>query len=169
MGANAKGRQVMTFAAALQRRMLLAFLGVLLVLYTSAVFTTEQWSVTRGEMVAVLLCAAGLAFALPTPLRRWRYLVSVVCLCVAPIVPMIHHDLIVAQVWALIPLMFAAIYIRVWHRPAPGARSGRAAFGGQCGGAGGGACSGAVAVVLHVRGVHHRRRGDHRRAALHTL
>ena len=59
----------------------------------------------------------GLALAIPGSLRRWRYAGAVACVCVAPVVALPFHYQPVAQVWAVIPLMFVTIYLRTWHRP----------------------------------------------------
>lgn len=106
----------MTFAAVLQRRMLLAYLGVMLALYVSAVLTSAGMESARGELGSVALCVTGLALIVPSPLRPRRYAPAVACMCAAPIVAMVFHDLGAAQVWSLIPLMFAAVFVRVWHR-----------------------------------------------------
>lgn len=108
----------MGLAAGLQRRMLVGFLAVLLALYVSAVLTSWGMRSARGEWGSAALCAVGLALALPPPLRSRRYVAAVLCLCAAPIAAMLFHDIDAAQVWAVIPLMFSAIYVRAWHRAA---------------------------------------------------
>ncbi|MGE0220575.1 diguanylate cyclase [Mycolicibacterium sp.] len=100
-----------------QRRMLLIFLAILLVLYAAAVATTGFSADVRGEIAATVLCVAGLGLAARPPLRGVRYWAAVVCMCAAPIATMLFHQVDVAQVWALTPLMFAAVFVRAWHRP----------------------------------------------------
>lgn len=108
----------MDFAAALQRRMLLGYLGVLLVLYLSSVASAWGMSSVRGEIISVALCVVGLALAARAPLGRLRYGLAVTCLCAVPVAAMLFHDVDAAQVWAVVPLMFSAIFVRAWHRPA---------------------------------------------------
>ncbi len=107
----------MDFAAGLQRRMLLGYLGVLLVLYLTSVLSAWGMDSARGEIISVALCLVGLAAAARAPLSTVRYAVALTCLCAAPVAAMLFHDVDAAQVWAVIPLMFSAIYVRAWHRP----------------------------------------------------
>lgn len=107
----------MDFAAGLQRRMLLGYLGVLLALYLTSVAGSWGMTSARGEMVSVVLCVVGLAVAARSPLSRFRYALAVACVCAVPVAAMLFHDIDAAQVWAVIPLMFSAIYVRAWHRP----------------------------------------------------
>lgn len=102
----------------MQRRMLLVFLAILLGLYSAAAAPAPLLDENRGEWIAAGLSLIGLAAAFRAPTRGPRYVVAVVCMCAAPVVTMLFHRLIVAQVWSLIPLMFAAVYLRTWHRPA---------------------------------------------------
>jgi diguanylate cyclase (GGDEF)-like protein len=108
----------MGFAVALQRRMLLGLLAVLLALYATAAVAAWDMASAHGERISALLCLVGLALAVRPPLGGPRYVLAVLCLCAAPMAAMLFHDIDSAQVWAVIPLMFSAIYIRAWHRPA---------------------------------------------------
>ncbi len=108
----------MDFAAGLQRRMLLGYLGVLLLLYLISVASAWGMSSARGEIISVALCAVGLAVAARAPLGRLRYGLAVACMCAVPLAAMLFHDIDAAQVWSVVPLMFSAIYVRAWHRPA---------------------------------------------------
>jgi diguanylate cyclase (GGDEF)-like protein len=103
----------------LRRRMLLSYLAVLAIFYCAAVaFSTSSPAVilqARGEMLAVALCAVGLLATWYRPLRGIRYLAAVICMCTAPVAAMLFHEYAVAQVWGLVPLMFAAVYIRTFH------------------------------------------------------
>lgn len=101
----------------LRRRMLVIYLVTLLVLYLLATLAALGRPDVWGEWVAVALSAVGLLAALPRPLCGWRYIVALACACTAPIVPVLGHHLPVAQVWALIPLIFIAVFVRSWHRP----------------------------------------------------
>ena len=101
---------------ALRRRMLIGYLGILVVLYGMAAVSSLGYPSSKGEMAAAALGLVGLALAVPSPLRGWRYAVVATCVCAAPLVPTAFHELPMAQVWAVIPLMFAAIFLRTWHR-----------------------------------------------------
>lgn len=103
---------------ALQRRMLIVLLAILLVLYGAAAVQAPLLADTRGEWIGAGLCVVGLAAALGARTHGTRYVIAVSCMCAAPVVTIVFHRLIVAQVWSLIPLMFAAVYVRTWHRPA---------------------------------------------------
>ncbi|WP_099023834.1 GGDEF domain-containing protein [Mycolicibacterium palauense] len=112
------------FGAGLRQRMLVTYLVILLGLYLLAV-VTARWvdtppSRARGEEVAVALCLVGLGLAIPVRGRvpTWRYGLSVVSAGAAPIVPLLFHDRIEGQVWSVVPLMFMAVHLRTWHRPA---------------------------------------------------
>lgn len=98
--------------------MLIAYLAITLTLYLFAIVSGLGREDTLGEHAAVALCALGLAVALSGPLRNWRYVVALVCACAAPVAAMLAHEVAAAQVWSLIPLMFMAVYVRSWHRPA---------------------------------------------------
>lgn len=107
--------------SALRRRMLLAYLVILLGLYALSVAVAfgvdSPPSDARGEGIAVTLCVVGLILAVRTPLRGWRYIAAVVCASTAPIVALLFHEQLAAQVWSVVPLMFVAIFLRSWHRP----------------------------------------------------
>ena len=103
--------------------MLISYLAILFVLYTSAAVTAYVFgappTIARGEFLAVALCLVGLAVsASRLPMPRWRYLSGVLCAIAAPAATLIFHDQIAAQVWAVVPLMFMAVYLRSWHRRA---------------------------------------------------
>lgn len=100
----------------LRRRMLVIYLVTLLVFYLLAALTALGRPDAWGEWAAVALSAVGLLAALPRPLCGWRYTVALVCACAAPLAPVLAHQLPVAQVWALIPLIFMAVFVRSWHR-----------------------------------------------------
>lgn len=51
-------------------------------------------------------------------MRRWRYTAALSCAICAPIAALAFHHLLAAQSWSLVPLMFAAVFVRTWHRPA---------------------------------------------------
>lgn len=101
---------------ALRRRMLIGYLGILVALYGMAAVSSLDYPSSRGELAAAVLGLVGLGLAVPGPLRGWRYAVVATCVCAAPLVPTAFHELPMAQVWAVIPLMFAAIFLRTWHR-----------------------------------------------------
>ncbi len=102
----------------LRRRMLVTYLVTVLAMYAAAVAAAFGLPDARGEWVAVALSTLGLLAALPRHLRGWRYAVSVLCACLAPLAPVLGHHELAAQVWALIPVTMIAVYIRSWHRPA---------------------------------------------------
>lgn len=107
-----------TVHEALRRRMLIIHLAILAGLYAlGALFSLGQ-PAAGGEWAAVFLCAIGLVIAVGKRLAGWGYAVALTCVCVAPVTAMVYHDQAVAQVWALIPLMFAAVFVRTWHPPA---------------------------------------------------
>jgi diguanylate cyclase (GGDEF)-like protein len=101
---------------ALRRRMLIGYLGILVTLYGVAAVSSMDPS-SRGELAASALGLVGVALAIPGRLRRWRYAVVAACVCASPLLALLFHDVPVAQVWAVIPLMFATIFLRTWHRP----------------------------------------------------
>ncbi|MGE2833130.1 diguanylate cyclase [Mycobacterium sp. SMC-4] len=106
---------------ALRRRMLISYHAILLALYSSAVVQAEVFELVRtdvrGEVLAALVTGVGLALCLRSPLCGVRYAAAVVCLATAPIVAVLFHDHLVAQVWSVVPLIFVAIFIRTWHDP----------------------------------------------------
>ncbi|MGE2726759.1 GGDEF domain-containing protein [Mycolicibacterium pulveris] len=112
---------VSPLGSALRRRMLLAYLAVLLGLYSLSVVVAvgvdSPPSDARGEALAAVLCVIGLIVGARPPLRGWRYIAAVVCASTAPIAAMLFHDQIVAQVWSVVPLMFVAVFLASWHRP----------------------------------------------------
>ena len=101
---------------ALRRRMLIGYLGILATLYGMAAVSALDYPSSKAEMGAAALGLLGLALAVPRPLRGWRYAVVATCVSAAPLVSTAFHELLIAQVWAVIPLMFAAIFLRTWHR-----------------------------------------------------
>lgn len=101
---------------ALRRRMLIGYLGILVTLYGMAAVSALDYASSRGELAAAVLGLVGLVLAIPSPLRGWRYAVVAGCVCAAPLLPTLFHELPMAQVWAVIPLMFATIFLHTWHR-----------------------------------------------------
>jgi diguanylate cyclase (GGDEF)-like protein len=105
----------------LKRRMLFFSLAALLFLYGLAALTSYLVDVPRtdgrGELLACAAAALGLLLiARPHPGVR-RQAVTMVCLVAAPILSLLFHRAIEAQVWSVVPLMFAAIFIRTWYPP----------------------------------------------------
>ncbi|MBI5340637.1 MAG: GGDEF domain-containing protein [Mycolicibacterium rufum] len=109
----------MGFAAGLQRRMLLGYLAVLLALYASVAVSSWDMASAFGERISAVLCLLGLVLAVRAPMGGVRYVLALLCLCAAPVAAMPFHVYEAAQVWAVIPSMFSAIYLRAWHRPMP--------------------------------------------------
>lgn len=101
----------------LRRRMLVIYLVTVLALYACAIAAASGRPDARGEWVAVALSAIGLLAALPRPLCGWRYAVALACACLVPLAPVLGHGELSAQVWALIPVIMIAVFIRSWHRP----------------------------------------------------
>ncbi|XTP35072.1 diguanylate cyclase domain-containing protein [Mycobacterium sp. TJFP1] len=103
----------------LRRKMLLINLGLLSAVYALAVVQAlvldSPRSDARGEIVAVALTVAGLLVSLRAPLAGWRYVAALFCISAAPILSVLFHELIAAQIWSVVPLMFVAIFIRTWH------------------------------------------------------
>ncbi|MGV0718395.1 GGDEF domain-containing protein [Mycolicibacterium sp. XJ662] len=120
-GDNTFRRQAEPLGSALRRRMLLAYLAILCGLYALsvavAVGVDSAPADARGEGLAAALCAIGVLLAVGRPLRGWRYIAAVVCVSTAPIVALLFHEQLAAQVWSVVPLMFVAIFLRSWHRP----------------------------------------------------
>ncbi|MCV7190826.1 GGDEF domain-containing protein [Mycolicibacterium thermoresistibile] len=108
--------------AMLRRRMLVAYLLILLVLYALAVGVAVAVdtppSDARGEVLAVLLCVVGVAAATPRPLRGRRYVTALGCAGAAPTVALLFHDQIAGQSWSVVPPMFMAVFLHTWHRGA---------------------------------------------------
>jgi diguanylate cyclase (GGDEF)-like protein len=106
---------------ALQRRMLMTFLAILLAVYAMAVVSALAFdsrpSRAQGECVAVALSALGVALLARIPVTRWRYRSALACASAAPLAALIFHHEIAAQVWSVIPLTFVAVYFRMWQRP----------------------------------------------------
>lgn len=111
-----------TFDQALRRKMLLLFLAIMSATYAmstvSVYWLDEVRSDGRGEAIALTLAAVGLLTAWRAPLRGRRYVAALLCVNAAPVVALLFHQQIAAQVWAVIPLMFTAVFIRTWHTPA---------------------------------------------------
>ncbi|ANI37617.1 GGDEF domain-containing protein [Mycolicibacterium vaccae] len=106
----------------LRRKMLIIYLAIMAVLYALTVFQAlvvdTVSSDVRGEVAAVALSAVGLLLALPTPATGLRYVGALTCMSAAPIVGVLFHHQLVAQIWSVVPLMFVAIFIRTWHSAA---------------------------------------------------
>lgn len=99
-----------------RRRVLLSFLLALVVIYGSAVVTSlatdGNFSGARGELWATVMAVGGLlVLAYPHP-STWRWMIALICAALAPPLTMLFHDQLAAQVWALIPAMLLALYIR---------------------------------------------------------
>lgn len=108
-------------SATLRWRTLIAYLAILLAVYSlaivSAVALDPTQSDPRGEIAAVLLCLIGVALAFRRPLHGKRYAAALLCVAAAPVAALLFHRHDVAQVWSLIPIMFVVMYIRTWHGP----------------------------------------------------
>ena len=102
--------------------MLSGYLALLLALYALAIgselSTGTMWANARGEIISAGLCVVGLAIVVCLPLRGRQYDVVVFCMCTAPVTALLFHDEPVAQIWSLIPLLFAVVYLRTWHSTA---------------------------------------------------
>ena len=107
-----------TLGAPLRRRMLLTYSAVLLATYSLVLVDWDGPYDLRGEALAALLCVVALLVILPAQLRGPRYVLALACACAAPIAALLFHEFIVAQVWSLMPLIFIAMFVRSWHRPA---------------------------------------------------
>lgn len=109
------------FDAALRRRMLLVYLAILWTLYALAVVWTYAVDALpsdgRGELAAVAILSAGALLALRPQLHGRRYVLALCCVSVAPVATLLFHEVIAAQVWSVIPLMFVAMFVRTWHGP----------------------------------------------------
>lgn len=101
----------------LRRRMLLIYLTTGLVLYALAIVTAFGTPDAAGEWVSAVLSVVGLLAAVPRPLCGWRYTLALVCACIAPLAAVPGHQEPAAQVWALIPTILMAVFVRSWHRP----------------------------------------------------
>lgn len=103
----------------LRRRMVLGYLGLLLVLYALAIATEVGVASTLhtavGECISAVLCVLGLAVSVRAPLRGWRYVVAALVMCTAPLTALLFHTAAVGQIWSLIPLLFAMVFLRTWH------------------------------------------------------
>lgn len=97
--------------------MLLIYLAAALVLYIAAIATAFGRPDAWGEWASAALCIVGLLAATPRPLCGWRYNLAAFCACTAPLAALAGHREPVAQVWALIPLIVIAVFLRSWHRP----------------------------------------------------
>ena len=100
----------------LRRRILLIYLTVCLCFYALAILSSLGRSDAWGEWIATSLVGIGLVAALPRPATGWRYRVACACACAAPPIALISHTELAAQVWALIPLILIAVFVRSWHR-----------------------------------------------------
>ncbi|MGE2712931.1 GGDEF domain-containing protein [Mycolicibacterium litorale] len=109
------------FDAALRRRMLLVYLAILVTLYAlavgSAYLLDTQPSDGRGELAALFVLIVGALAAARPPLCGWRYVLALFCVSTSPVVALLFHEQIAAQVWSVIPLMFVAMFLRTWHGP----------------------------------------------------
>ncbi|MDG4663129.1 GGDEF domain-containing protein [Mycobacterium sp. 236(2023)] len=105
----------------LRRRMLITYLGLLLIIYglssIHGLAIDVPRSDSRGELLAVALTVTGLLLCIPKDMSGWRYPAGLVCACTAPVVAVLFHEQLIAQIWSVVPLMFIAIFIRTWHPP----------------------------------------------------
>lgn len=106
-----------TLGVQLRRRMLLSYSAVLVATYSLVLIDWGGPHDLRGEALAALVCVVGLLVSLPPRLRGVRYALALACACGAPVAALLFHELIVAQVWSLMPLIFIAMFVRSWHRP----------------------------------------------------
>ncbi len=107
----------------LKRRMLLSSFAALLLLYGLAAISSYVIDVPRtdgrGELLACAAAALGLLLiARPRPGPR-RQAATMICLAAAPILSILFHQALEAQVWSVVPLMFVAIFIRTWYPAVP--------------------------------------------------
>ncbi|OZD58633.1 hypothetical protein CH252_01810 [Rhodococcus sp. 06-1477-1B] len=101
-----------------RRRVLSSLLAVQLVLYSAAFIAS--WADTNGagavgEMWAAVVAAVGFVAILsrrPGPVRQG---IAIACAALAPALTMLTHQNLAAQVWALIPAMFLALYLRATY------------------------------------------------------
>ncbi|MGU3652938.1 diguanylate cyclase domain-containing protein [Mycolicibacterium sp. A43C] len=100
----------------LRRRILLIYLTVCLIFYALATLASLDRNDAWGERIATSLVTIGLLAALRRPAVGWRYRVALFCGCTAPPIALISHTELAAQVWALIPLILIAVFVRSWHR-----------------------------------------------------
>lgn len=100
----------------LRRRLLLIYLSVCLAFYALAVLTSLGRTDSWGDRAATAVVVIGLVAATPRPADGWRYRVALFCACTAPPIALISHIELAAQVWALIPLILIAVFVRSWHR-----------------------------------------------------
>jgi diguanylate cyclase (GGDEF)-like protein len=101
-----------------RRRVLGSLLGVLVVVYAAAV-CVSWWDTAGavGELWAAAIAAVGVVMLAPRRVGVVRHGIAVVCAAVAPPVSMLFHVQLAGQVWALIPAMFLALYLRAVYRP----------------------------------------------------
>jgi diguanylate cyclase (GGDEF)-like protein len=120
-----------TLDARLRRRMLTGYLALLSFMYTLAVLQSYVIDTPRtdgrGEVLAVGLCMLGLLCCKPADPRPWQYVTALTCGCTAPSAALLFHQQLTAQVWSVVPLVCAAVFVRTWHRPAV-ARTGAVAI-----------------------------------------
>lgn len=117
INAGGDGVGVPVLNTVLRRQMLLIYLTTGLVLYVLAIATAFGRPDAWGEWISVALSVVGLLAAVPRQLCGWRYTVALVCACIAPLAAVLGHQEPAAQVWALVPLILIAVFVRSWHRP----------------------------------------------------
>lgn len=115
-------RQAMPSAGALvidgRRRVLAYLLAVLTVVYFGAVVASNfdtNGAGAVGEMWAAAISAAGFLALVPRRPSPWWHGFAVACAALAPPLTMVFHEQLVGQVWALMPAMFLALYIRAMY------------------------------------------------------
>ncbi len=105
-----------------RRRVLASLLAALVLFYLVAIgvsrFDTNGAGAV-GEMWAAAVALTGLlalATRRPNPIRQG---IAITCAAVAPALTMVFHEYVEGQVWALIPAMFLALYLRATYRVVP--------------------------------------------------
>ena len=102
-----------------RRRVLPSLLAVLMVLYLVAVFASRfdtNGAGAVGEMWASAVAAIGLLALAPRRPNPVRQGIAIACAAAAPALTMVFHEYVEGQVWALIPAMFLALYLRATYR-----------------------------------------------------
>lgn len=103
----------------LRRTMVLHYLTVLGLLYAGVVAAgiafDDPPTDLRGEAAAAAVFFIGIGVAARAPLHGGRYVAALVCLAAGPVIGLLFHDQLVAQMWSVVPLMFVAMLIRTWH------------------------------------------------------
>lgn len=100
-------------------RALRGYLLALGVLYTAAVVAAGSdaalHGAARGETIAVLLCVVGIVMTVGRPAHAATNIASLACAVAAIVAVELFHTAAVAQVWALVPAMFIAMFVRCFY------------------------------------------------------